>query len=63
MYTEQCHSTDAEVDNYSFNKLGETKLSQRCTNICHIFRQEFYTITEKKTRDTYRKGIQYTSKK
>ena len=51
MYTKQCHSTDAELDNYSFNKLeSETKLSQRCTNICHIFRQEFCTITETNTR-------------
>ena len=47
MYTKQCHSTDTERDNYSFSKLeSETKLSQSCTNICHVLKQELCTITE-----------------
>jgi hypothetical protein len=51
LYTKQGHNTDAELEYYSSNKLErEMKWSQLYTNICHIFRQEFCTITETNPR-------------
>jgi hypothetical protein len=51
MYTKQGHNTDTELEYYSSNKVErEMKLSQLFTNICHIFRQGFCTITETNSR-------------